>query len=280
MPRTDDSATPEEYWSRVRSRFTRHFLEFREETAAPPDRRPKRLPAPSLVGPWAGRVWEVGFQAPRTFYPDAQVGFTTAARLVQPAKMPSEYLPWVYAGERPRVFSQSHFDFDRIVMRYRRREGNFKGTLTGDAELDRRWGIYPYENDLAGVFHEPKVVEYLRGAAAVSPDPKKLLPTFAVFGTEATFTLPVRIDPDNIPGVVGTFEGFEHILDRLELTRGGISARQRPIPMDVLRDERGVAFPIPRFDCPLCQQSTHPRYQVNLESEVCEKCGGLLYRWK
>jgi hypothetical protein len=278
MSAASGTATPADFWSEVRRSFTRRFLEFREEIAVPPTGRPRPKPSPpSIVGTWSGRLWQIGFLEPRTFYPDMQVGITTATRLVDPARMPSEHLPWVYAGERPRVFSKNAFDFDRIIMRYRRREGNFKGTLTGDAELDRLWGIYPYDDKLAPVFHEGSVIRVLKQSATISPKPKSSLPTLAVFGTEATFTLPTASSIDRIPAVISSFEGFGHILDRLESTAGTRPASVAPLGMDLMRDEVGVPFPVARFECPWCHQSTHPRYQANLETEVCEKCGKALY---
>jgi hypothetical protein len=280
MASNDVRLSPSDYWSQVRSQLSRTFLEFHEEFPKPPEgRKPKPVP-PSVVGPWAGRLWQVAFLEPRTFYPEAQVGITTAARLVEPAQMPSDTLPWLFAGERPRVFSKNAFDFDRIVMRYRRREGNFKGTLTGDAALDRQWGIYPYDDRLVPVFHDPTVHGILRGAAALSPNPKNSLPTLAVYGTEATFTLPVAPSRDRVRGVSAALEGFGGILDRLEEARGSRPASRTPLPMDMMRDEFGAPFPVARLDCPFCHQSTHPRYQANLETEVCEKCGKALYPWK
>ena len=204
------------------------------------------------------------------------VGVTTAVRLIEPANMPYEYIPWLYAGERPRVLSKNVADFERIILRYRRRKGNFKGTLTGDPELDRKWGIYPSDDRLASVFHERDVHQFLRSSQEISPNPKSALPTVAVYGTEATFTLPTHALRRIVPKVLSAFDGFGHILDRLEEQHGMGPASRRPISMDIVRDERGMPFPVSRFDCPLCQQVTHPRYQATLETEVCERCGKTL----
>lgn len=281
MPPAGASLDALDLWKGIRAAFTHRYLGLREDVAVPVEgRRPRALPPPSVVGSWGGRTWEVGFQPPRTLYPDTLLGLTTATRLVPPERMPTEPIPWVYAGERPGVFSKNAYDFDRIIMRYRRREGSFTGTLTGDAELDRRWAIYPYDDALSGVFREPDVLATLRTSAGLSPKPGRVLPTLAVYGTEATFTLPLAPQGVDAGAVTATFEGVGHILDRLEEARGLPAARDRPIEMDVLRDERGVPFPVPRFACPICGESTHPRYQANLESEVCAKCGKLLYRWK
>lgn len=280
MVRVTSDISPEEFWTRVRGRFAHRYLEFREESALPKEGRRKRPIPPSVVGPWGGRLWQVGFLPPRAFYPDMQVGMTTAVRLVEPGRMLSEKIPWIYAGERPRVFSKSTFDFDRIIMRYRRREGNFKGTLTGDPGLDRHWGIYPWDEELAPIFREPEVRTLLASSAALSPDPKGLLPTLAVYGTEATFTLPISSSKERVDGIIPAFEGFGQVLDRLEAGRGLAPASRRPLVMDLLHDEDGAPFPVVRFDCPVCREPTHPRYQANLEIEVCEKCGKALYLWK
>jgi predicted RNA-binding Zn-ribbon protein involved in translation (DUF1610 family) len=270
---------PLEFWARVREELTQRHPSLREDFPLETSRGNKRSLPPTVVGSWAGRVWEIQFHPPRFLYPDLQVGITTSTRLVNPAMMPSERLPWLYAGERPGVFSQNVLDFDRIVMRYRRREGDFKGTLLGDAELDRRWGIYPYEDELGSVFRESDIRTILRSAADLSPNSKKSIPALAIYGTEATLTLPVTARPAKAAGVNAAFEGFGRILDRLEERRGGPSASQKPIPMDLLPDERGTPFPVQRFDCPLCGESTHPRYQVNLDTYVCERCGKVLYKW-
>ena len=271
---------PREFWTAVCERFVGRYLGFRTESATPPRAARKAPPPASLVGSWSGRTWEVAFREPRPFYPDTQVGFTTAVRLVEPPQMPFEPAPWLFVGERPRVFSKNAIDFDRIIMRYRRREGNFKGSMTGDAQLDRRWAVYPFDEALEPGFREEPVRKILRSFETVSPNPKNTIPALAVFGTEATLTLPVLPTRDRIPHVMDSFEGLGYILDRIEEARGGVAARVRPIPMDLVHDETGAPFPVPRFDCPVCGRTTHPRYQANLETEVCEVCGKMLYRWK
>ncbi len=270
---------PGEFWNRLRAGITDRYAGFRVETPLPTEERRRKAVLPSVVGAWGGRTWEASFREPKPFSPDVLVGITTAARLVEFARMPSEWIPWLYAGERPRVLSKNVFDFDRIIMRYRRREGNFTGTLTGDGELDRRWGIYPYEERLAEVFRDARVRDTLRSFARLSPNPKNAIPTIAVVGTEATLTLPIASLVDHVEGATEAIDRFAHILDRLEEVRGSPPASRRPIDMDLVRDEHGVPFPVPRFPCPICQESTHPRYQANLETEVCEKCGKALYRW-
>lgn len=278
MPQPGPRLAPGEYWNRVRRRFTSNFLEFREEVTLPvPGSRRSDPPSPSVAGPWGGRLWEIRFLSPTFFFPDMQVGVTTAVRLVEPNRMPSEYMPWLYVGVRPGVFTRGSAGTDRILARYRQRRASHKGTLTGDPELDRHWAIYPYDKALAGVFRDPEVHRILRNSAALSPDSHRDLPTLAVYGTEATFTLPTDSSMSRVDGAVSAFEGFARILDRLEQSHGGAPASRQPLAMDMLHDEAGAPFPVPRFDCPWCQQPTHPRFNPNADTEACEKCGRGLY---
>jgi hypothetical protein len=279
MSTSTQSLPPLEFWARVRAELLDRYPGLREDTPILPESHRGPVPPPSVVGSWAGRTWEASFHPPRRFAPELQVGFTTAVRLVDPARMNTEWIPWLYAGERPRVLSKNFFDFDRIIMRYRRREGDFKGTLTGDAALDKRWGIYPYLDDLGAVFRQAAVRDTLSSAAALSPNPRSSLPALAVYGTEATFTVPVLPVAGHAPKVAASLKGFAGILDQLEEQRGSPPASRKPIAMDLLRDEHGRPFPVPRFQCPACGASTHPRYQANLDTEVCEQCGKILYRW-
>ena len=279
MAQRDSRIAPTEYWNRVRRRFTSRFLEFREEVTLPvPGGRSSGSPSSSLVGPWSGRLWEIRFLAPTFFFPDMQAGITTAVRLVEPTRMPAEFMPWLYAGMRPGIFTRGSAGTDRILTRYRHLREPLNGTLTGDPNLDRRWAIYPYDDALAGVFRDPEVHGILRGSSALSPDSNRHLPTLAVYGTEATITLPTDSSEDRVNGVVSAFEGFSRILDRLEQSRGAIPASRRPLVMDLLHDESGAPFPVPRFDCPWCMQATHPRFNPNADTEACEKCGRALYR--
>jgi len=279
MSSTETPLAPSEYWRRIRRRFTSRYLGFREEGAvAPPG---GRAPATglSLVGPWAGRLWDVQFLEPRILSPDMQVGVSTAVRLVEPADMPTHTIPWLYVGVRPGVFTRGSAGTDRILERYRRRRENAKGALTGDAELDRRWAVYASEEDLAFVFRDRTVQQFLRSAAKISPNPTRDYPTVAVYGTEAALTLPTGSSPDQVGAVAGAFEGFAHVLDRLEEVRGLEPASRTPLAMDLVRDEAGAPFPLARFPCPLCHESTHPRFEGKLDTEVCERCRKGLYRW-
>ncbi len=99
-------------------------------------------------------------------------------------------------------------------------------------------------------------------------------------GTETTLTLPTGSSVGEIPATFSVFEGFADILNRLEEANGCRRASQAPIAMDLVRDDLGVPFPVPRFDCPWCRLPTHPRYQSNLDTEVCEKCGKILYPFR
>ncbi|HXW67397.1 MAG TPA: hypothetical protein VEL82_05940 [Thermoplasmata archaeon] len=271
---------PAEFWKRLSARMASQFPGFRSERAvAPPGRRAPSGP-PSLVGPAAGRLWELSFLEPRLFSPEMQVGITTSVRLIDPPAMPHYRMPWLYAGIRPRVFSRGSVGTDRILERYRQGRGSAKGTRTGDADLDRRWVVYTYDAGMAAVYREAEVHRFLRAAAALSPHPERDLPTLAVYGTEATLTLPTTSEPERVAGIVAAFEGCSHVLDRLEASRGMPPASTQPILMDLLHDDAGIPFPLPRFECPWCHRMTHPRFHPNFNTEVCEKCGQALYQWK
>ncbi len=189
-------------------------------------------------------------------------------------------MPWLFVGLRPGVMTPGTFDHDRITMRYRRREGNFKGTLTGDPTLDRRWAVYPFDDRLAPIFHDASVVAMLHRMVSFSPNPRSTIPTIAVMGTEATLTIKTAERPELADKLPGTLREFASILDRMEEAMGNPSASRRVLPMDLVRDDQGSPFPVVRFQCPTCQQSAHPRYLPNLDSQVCDKCGKLLYRFR
>lgn len=277
MRAVDDPLAPADFWARLQSRFISRYPGFAREAAVQvPGRRPPAGPT-SLVGPAAGRLWEVSFLEPRFLAPDMQVGVTTAVRLVDPADMPHRAMPWLYVGIRPGVFTRGSIGVDRILEKYRSGRGNMKGAGTGDPELDRRWGVYTFDSALADVFRAPDVHRALRAGATLAPNPRGDLPTLAVYGTEATLTLPLTSAASGLTGVPAAFDGFALVLDRLESARGIEPASRRPIPMDVMRDDMGVPFPTPRFACPWCHEMTHPRFQPNLNIEVCEKCRQALY---
>ncbi len=279
MPQPDDSLSAAEYWSRVRRRFTSHFLEFHEEVALPvPGARASSLPQSSIVGPWAGRLWEARFLSPTLFFPELQAGYTTAVRLMEPAQMPAAWMPWLFAGLRPGVFTRGSAGTDRILTRYRERRGNRKGALTGDAQLDEHWGIYGSDETLTNVFRDPQVHAVLRAWSVLSPDPNHRLPTVSLYGTEATLNLPTDSSAGRVDGVVSAMEGFSRVLDRLEEAHGMPPASRKPVVMDLLHDESGSPFPVPRFECPWCHHPTHPRFSPNVDTEACEKCGRGLYR--
>jgi hypothetical protein len=278
MRGSDDRLAPAEFWRRVRGRFTHRFLGFHDEPPIPVPGRKAVESLPSLVGPWAGRLWELRFLEPRLLSPDMQVGITTAVRLVEPARMTFHTIPWLYAGMRPGVLTRGSAGTDRIIGRYRRRRTSMRGTLTGDLALDRRWAIYPSDGSLARVFREPEVRAILSDAAKLSPKPQSTVPILAVYGTEATLTLPSDSTAGRVGQVVSSFEGFSLILDRLEERSGLAPASRKEIPMDLLRDDGGAPFPLARLECPLCGATAHPRFNPKYDTEVCEKCGAALYQ--
>jgi hypothetical protein len=279
MPIPKPRSAAVDFWAQIRRELLHHYPELHEISPKATGKSPSRA-MPHVVGAWGGRLWDVAFHPPRVLAPDVLMGVTTAVRLVEPVRMPYEPLPWLYVGRRPRALSRNFLDFDRIVMRYRRREGEFRGELTGDPGFDRDWAVYPCESELASVFREPEARGFLTSAAALGPDPRKELPTLAVFGTEATFTVPLAPRSGSARPAATMIDGFGRILDRLQEVRGIPSARQRSLPMDIKEDETGDPFPVPRFVCPLCSQETHPRFQGNLETEICEKCGKTLYPFR
>ncbi len=273
------SLAPMEFWGRIQDRVISRFPEFRREAAvAPPGGRAPSGPD-SLVGPASGRIWEVRFLAPKLLSPDIQVGFTTAVRLVDPPAMPHYAIPFLYVGLRPGVFTRGSVGTDRIFEKYKSGGGPRHGAGTGDAEFDRRWVVYTHDTGLAAVFRQPEVLRVLRRAAALSPAPNGDLPTLAVLGTEATVTLPTAARSDRVAGIVSALEGTSMVLDRLESARGLPPASQSPLPMDVLHDDTGVPFPLARFECPWCHEVTHPKFHPNFNTETCEKCGQVLYRF-
>ncbi len=278
MARPDTRLPAREFWTQVRHRFTGRYLEFHEEPSVPVPGRRATAALPSLVGPWAGRLWEVRFLEPRVLSPDMQVGMTTASRLADPDQMPHEPMPWVYAGARPGVFTRSSIGTDRILARYRRTRKSVKGSGTGDPELDRRWAVYAFDEALDPVFRTPEVTEVLRGAAGLAPSIGRDLPTFAVYGTEATLTLPTDATTGRVGRVLTSFEGFGRFLDRLEEQRGLPAASTEAIPMDLRRDDTGAPFPLARFPCPWCRATVHARYEPNIDTEVCEQCQKPLYQ--
>jgi len=278
MASTDEPLAPSEFWERVKKRFIREFPGFHEEVAIPVPGRRLPATAPSLVGTWAGRMWQLDFLEPRLLSPDMQVGVTTAVRLVDPARMPDVPIPWLYVGARLGVFTRGSAGTDRIIGLYRLRRLPMKGAGTGNAELDRKWAVFPSDPDLASVFRIAEVQATLQQFAALSPN--KELPVLAVFGSEATLTLPTGSSSARVGRVVTAFQGLSRVLDRLEEVRGLPPASRAAIPMDLMHDELGSPFPLARWTCPWCHQTVHPRFQPNLGTEVCEKCGKGFYVWK
>lgn len=229
-----------------------------------------------LVGTVNGRGWEVAFYGGRTLAPETILGFSTSVRLVPPATSQLESIPWYYAGPRPRVFSRNYLDYDRIIMRYRRREGNMHGTRTGDVQFDRRWAVYPFDPVLGEALRDPSYRKLFTDAAAVGPR-RAESPTIAIFGMGAILSVTVDLREDTAVAVAPLLGQYASFLDRLETLRGLPPASHDPIPVDYLPDESDMVYPVPRIQCPTCGAVSHPRYMTNVETEVCDKCRTPLY---
>ncbi len=210
------------------------------------------------------------------FAPEVILGFSTSVRLVPPKTSQLESVPWYYAGPRPRVFSRNYLDYDRIIMRYRRREGDMKGTKTGDAEFDRRWAVYPFDPVLGDALRDPTYRRMFTDAAAAGPR-RAESPTIAIFGMGAILSVTVEPREDTAVAVAPLLGQYSSFLDRLETLRGLPAASHEPIPVDYLPDESNMLYPVPRIRCPTCGAQSHPRYMTNVDTEVCDKCRASLY---
>ncbi|HLY76718.1 MAG TPA: hypothetical protein VKT21_02390, partial [Thermoplasmata archaeon] len=233
---------PADFWDQLRHALLRRYPGLSESTAGPPPRRRKPV-VPRIVGHWAGRGWEISFHAERPFVPENMVGVTTVTRLSDPRSMLGERMPWVYVGPRPGVFSKNSFDFDRIVSRYRKLEGDYRGVSTGDPAFDRRWAVYPWDPTLGEVFRDSATRSGLDQMATARP-PRGTLPTIAVLGSVATLTLVVQLSSDRIDPAVASIGAFSGLLDKFEAARGLRPAQVIPIPTDLLPDEDAVPYPV------------------------------------
>lgn len=270
--------SPPQFWDRVRAEHLRRYPGLSPASpAAQPEKARKSIHR--LTGSVNGRGWEVAFYPGRVLAPESILGYTTSVRLLAPEKFQTETVPWYYAGPRPKAFSRVYLDYDRIIMRYRRREGDLRGALTSDPSFDRRWSVYPSDPNMGEALRDPKLREIFEGAAAVGPK-RAESPTIAVFGTEATFSVTVELRSDGPARLAPLFGQFSTFLDRLESLRGLPPASQVPIPVDYLPDESDMLYPVPRFRCPSCRAESHPRFMVRVETEVCDKCGKSLYLLK
>ncbi len=270
--------TPAEYWDRLRSAFTRRYPTL--SPGAPAPGSPKMAKEiRRLIGTVNGRGWEVAFYGGRTLRPETILGLSTSVRLVPMENSRLETIPWYYAGPRPRVFSRAFLDYDRIIMRYRRREGQMNGSLTGDRPFDKRWAIYPFDDELGSALKEPTLHQFFESAARLGPR-RSESPTIAIFGLSAVLSVTVELRSDQVaaaPPLLGQFSAF---LDRLEELRGLPPASRAPQSIDYLPDESDLMYPVPKIRCPSCRNDSHPRYMPHLETEICDKCRAPLYLMK
>lgn len=221
----------------------------------------------------------MAFHGGRLFAPEPILGYTTAVRLVSLDQGLVESVPWYYAGPRPSTFSRNSLDYDRIIMRYRRREGDLEGARTGDVQFDRRWAVFPFDPVLGEALRDSQLRELFFSAASAGPR-KAESPTVAIFGMEATFSVTVELRSDTATTAATLLGQFSALLDRLETLRGLPSASRTPILVDYLPDESDLLYPVPRLRCPSCGADSHPRYMPHVETEVCDKCRKSLYLLK
>lgn len=270
--------SPHDYWQRLESGLLRRYPELAPGGPSPGSPRVAQE-IRRLIGTVGGRGWEVAFYGGRTLAPETILGFSTSVRLVSLENSRLETAPWYYAGPRPRVFSRAYLDYDRIIMRYRRREGEMRGALTGDRRFDKRWAIYAFDPVLGEALREPAFHRFFESAAELGP-PRAESPTIAIFGLEAILSVTVELRSDRVASAVPLLGEFSTFLDRLEALRGLRPASRSPQSVDYLPDESDLLYPVPRIRCPSCHEESHPRYMPNLETEACDKCRASLYLMK
>jgi hypothetical protein len=273
-----EQLSAQDFWQKFKTEYLRRYPGLAMPGALSTAKKtPKSLVR--LTGTVFGRGWEVAFFPGKFLAPESIVGFTTSVRLIPPDRSLTETVPWYYAGPRPHALSRTFLDYDRIIMRYRRREGDLRGALTSDPDFDRRWAVYPSDSAMGEALRDPKFRQMF--ATSVSAGPRRAeSPTVAIFGTEATYSVTVQLRSD-VPSILGPMlDQFSALLDQLESLRGLPPARRVPIPVDYLPDEAELLYPVPRVHCPNCGAETHPRFMVRVETEVCDKCGKSLYLLK
>ena len=266
-------------WSRIRSALLRANPGFRDaklSSELPAGTKPP-FKDPPLVGPAFGRLWEVTYQRPSFFSPDQLVNVVTAIRWDEPERMIHYDTPWLYIGGRPRIFSRSSPDLQRILEKQRRVEGNLTGHLTGDAEFDRRWAFYVYRSRPAEVLRDPGRRRWLEALAALRPRRGDEMPTIASLGTTVALGVVVN-DSDETVRQAGTLvRSFSQLLDAIELSAGNHPASEIPLTMDLLPDGTGYPSPTLRLRCAHCGQETHPRFVPDFHTEICDQCRRGLY---
>jgi hypothetical protein len=268
---------PDPVWARLSAALLRANSDFSESSRHPSNARPL-LDTP-LVGSGFGRTWEVRFHRPRFLAPDRVVGVTTGIRWDEPQNMGLDSIPWLYIGARPRALTRSNLELDRIIMRYKRTEGNLRGVTTGDPNFDRRWAVYPSRPAVGAVMQDAAARKWLSDLADLRPRPGDDLPAIAAFGTTVVLSVVVDSSDRSEEVTAALPRSFGRFLDEVEISVSERPASAQALTMDLIPDELGYPVPTLRFRCPACGEETHPRYQSNLETEVCDRCGKSLYRY-
>lgn len=269
--RTDDPT-----WGRIRRATLSAYSSFRDAPQVVPKVPP--LPDLPLTGAAFGRLWEVRFHRPRFLSPDRIVGVTTGIRWGEPDQLRTKPTPWVYIGARPRAFSRASLELDRLLMRYKRAEGDMRGIPTGDPAFDRAWAVYSSGPEIGEVMRRPPNQQWLSQLAELRPRRKDDLPVIACLGGTAILSVVVD-DSDRAVRVSSELpRTLGHFLDEVETAVGVRPASLVPLAMDSLPDETGYAVPTLRFTCAACGQETHARHQPNVDVDVCDRCGKSLYR--
>jgi hypothetical protein len=263
-------------WSQVRRAVQRENAGFRDARRIAV--RGRALTDLPVVGTAYGRSWEVRFHRPRFLYPDRILGLTTGIRWTDPATMRRSMIPWLYIGARPRAFSRANLELDRIMMRYKRTEGDLRGLSTGDAPFDKKWAVYASHPEIGEVMREAIFRKWLADLAELRPRRGDDLPTIASLGGTAVLSLVIDSSTRSVQTAANLPRTFGGFLDKIETTVGQVPAGSRPLTMDLMPDELGYPVPVLRFTCPLCGQQTHPRHQPNVDTDVCDQCGKSLYR--
>ncbi len=266
-------------WSRIRSALLRANPGFRDAQLAsnvPTGTKPL-FQDPPLVGPGYGRLWEVTYQRPSFFSPDQLVNVVTAIRWDDPERAVHHETPWLYIGGRPRIFSRSSPDIQRILERQKRVDGNLKGYLTGDPGFDRAWAFYAYRARPAEVLRDPERRRWLQTLAELRPRRGDEMPTVASVGTTMALGVVVSESDATVHQAGRLVRSFSELIDAIELSTGNRPASQVPVPMDLLPDGTGYPSPTLRFRCAHCGQETHPRFVPDFHTEICDQCRKGLY---
>ncbi len=266
-------------WSKIRSAVLRANREFRDATLSPnvPAGTKSPFKDPPLVGPGYGRLWEIIYHRPSFFSPDQLVNVVTAIRWDDPERAIHYETPWLYIGGRPRIFSRTSPDLQRIIEKQRRAQRNLIGYQTGDPQFDRHWAFYAYRSRPAEVLRDPERRRWLQALADLRPGRRDEMPTVASLGTTAALGVVVSDTDETVQQASTLVRSFSQLLDAIELSTGNLPASQIPLTMDLLPDGTGYPSPTLRFRCARCGEESHPRYVPDFHTEICDQCRKGLY---